>query len=126
MDRIADNCLREKMNLTFSQFRILIVIYKHQNITQAKIAKFHDLTRAAVKRQVELLKEIKLLETSKSPGNKKQQLLTLTSEGQKKVQKALLEFNKMFSPMYKTLNKEELVNLETSLLKLSGVIHSKF
>jgi DNA-binding MarR family transcriptional regulator len=124
MDRIADHCLREKMHLTFSQFRILVVAYKHKGITQAKIAKFHDLTRAAVKRQVEILKKTRLLEIKKEPGHK-EQILILTTLGQNKIQKALQEFNKIFTPIYKTLNTKEQKTIETSLKKLIDVLHGK-
>lgn len=125
MDKIADHLLRKKLYLTFSQFRILIVVGKIKNVTQAEVAKFLDLSPAAISRQIELLAAKKLLKVSANAKVRRENILALTSKGHKQLEKAMDIMSGSFNRIYKILGKSEQKNTSTAVAKLVGFIHNK-
>ncbi len=123
MDRAADQVLREKLNLTFSQFRILLAVRKLGAITQQQAARFHSLTPAAVSRQVEILKQRGLLAVKQNSQNRRMHFLSLTFGGKKQISSAVLLLDKLFSKMYLVLSPKEKQGLEKALNKLASTIN---
>jgi len=118
MDRKAEESLQEHFGMTFSQFRMLMVIEKHKLPCQAEIAKFHGLTPAAVSRQIELLTEKKLIKAIPNTENRRENILSLTPEGKKITKQALTLLDKIFEKMYHILTPTEQASLSANLEKL--------
>lgn len=118
MDKAADSSLQERLNLTLSQFLILMAVNQNPNITQVQVAGFLEQTQAAVSRQIDVLKNKKLIEITKNENNKRENLLFPTLHGRKVFTKANDVLHETFDDLYKIMNDREKNQLEKSLDKL--------
>ncbi|EKD85595.1 MAG: hypothetical protein ACD_37C00681G0005 [uncultured bacterium] len=125
MDKVADSALRQKLNITLSQFLILMSIKKNPNITQIQVADFLEQTQAAVSRQIDVLKNKKLIEITKNQDNRRENLLSPTSVGQKTFTEANEVLHKTFDDLYKVMSEKEKDHLEKSLDKLLFTVCGK-
>lgn len=125
MDKVADSSLQQKLNLTLSQFLILMAISQNPNITQIQVANFLEQTQAAVSRQIDVLKNKKLIEITKNEDNRRENLLFPTSLGRKVFTQANDVLHKTFDDLYKVMNDREKNQLEKSLDKLLFTVCGK-
>lgn len=125
MDKVADSALRQKLNLTLSQFLILMTVNKSPNITQIQVADFLEQTQAAASRQIDVLKNKKLIEIMKNQDNRRENLLSSTPLGQKVFTEANEILHKTFDDLYKIMSEKEKDHLEKSLDKLLFTICGK-
>lgn len=125
MDKVADSTLRQKLNLTLSQFLILMTVNKNPNITQIQVADFLEQTQAAASRQIDVLKNKKLIEIMKNQDNRRENLLSSTPLGQKVFTEANEILHKTFDDLYKIMSEKEKDHLEKSLDKLLFTICGK-
>lgn len=106
------------MDLTLSQFLVLNSVVQNPNITQIQIANFLEVTQAAVSRQIEVLKNKKLISISENPENRREHLLFPTSLGKEIFTKASDILHDSFNKLYSVMNDKEKENLEKGLDKL--------
>lgn len=125
MDKVADSTLQQKLNLTLSQFFILMAVNQNPNITQIQVADFLEQTQAAVSRQIDVLKNKKLIEITKNEENRRENLLSPTSIGRKKFMEANELLHKTFDDLYKVMSDGEKNQLEKSLDKLLFTVCGK-
>lgn len=118
MDKVAAHILQHNFNLSFSQFRILLAIKKYPLLCQSDIANFHGLTRAAVSRQILLLKKKNYIKVNKSSRSKRERELFLTPPGQKILDKMITKINEVFEKVYANLDKKQQNLLSDSLEKI--------
>lgn len=118
MDKAADSTLQDKLGLTLSQFLILMVVDQNPNVKQIEIADFLEITQAAVSRQIDVLKNKKLIIISQNRENRRENLLSPTTKGKEIFNQANLILHETFENLYKVMNEKEKVNLEKSLDKL--------
>lgn len=118
MDKVADSTLQNKLDITLSQFLILMAIEHHTNVSQIEIANFLELTQAAVSRQIEVLRNKKLITISQNEENRRENILHPTSLGQKLFREAGKILDETFENLYKVMNNSEKEQLEKSLDKL--------
>ncbi len=107
MDKIADQALQLKEEITLSQLRILIAIGKKKDLTQKDIADFWEMTEAAVSRQVENLHKGKLITIHKNEKNRREHILKLTQAGHDSVKRAFGIVEKAHERLYRELDMEE-------------------
>src|SRR5438105_4272756 len=88
LDKIADQILEKQLTLSFSQFRILIAISKNGGVSQKQIAAFWEVTEAAVSRHVHKLIGKNLITIKQNAQNRRENILTLTKQGEKQLKKA--------------------------------------
>lgn len=88
VDRLADHALSNELQIGLSQFLILLPLSQQKTWTQTDVARFLELTDAAVSRQVDLLVEKRYLSRTENPANRRQHLLTLTKAGTRTVRRA--------------------------------------
>lgn len=81
LGRQSDQVLQEKLGIGLSQFKILMVLKWNPSIQQKEIADHLGQTEASVSRQIKLLQDKGLLETTVSPKNRRQHIATLTKLG---------------------------------------------
>lgn len=118
MDKLADSTLQNKLDLTFSQFLVLMSVVQNPKIKQIDIADFLELTQAAVSRQIEVLKNKGLITISQNEENRRENLLSPTVKGKEIFIKANAILHETFDDLYKVMNEKEKENLEKSLNKL--------
>lgn len=118
MDKAADSTLQDKLDLTLSQFLILMVVNQNPNVKQIEIADFLEITQAAVSRQIDVLKNKKMITISQNEKNRRENLLSPTIKGREIFTKANAILYETFENLYKIMNEKEKINLEKSLDKL--------
>lgn len=126
MDKTADHILQKNLNLKFTQLRMLIAIKgctQHCPCSQKDIARFWQMTEAAVSRQIELLKGRGLVGSRENAANRRANLLTLTAKGEQMLKRgaALLEthYDKIYGVLKAGERKALLSSLETLTKKFS-------
>lgn len=118
MDKAADSTLQNKLDITLSQFLILMAIEHHTNVSQTEIANFLELTQAAVSRQIEVLRNKKLITISQNEESRRENILRPTPLGQKLFREAGIILDETFENLYKVMTDKEKKSLEKSLDKL--------
>lgn len=81
LTRQNDQILQERLGLGFSQFKILMVLERNPFIQQKDIAESLGQTEASISRQIKLMVERGMLQTSISPQNRRRHITTLTIKG---------------------------------------------
>lgn len=94
LDKLFDNVLRGHGNITLSQFTLLLAISEHKNSFQNEIARFLNVSPAAISRQVEIAVSNNFVNRTKSSGNRRKQELRLTPLGREIIDNSLLVLKK--------------------------------
>jgi DNA-binding MarR family transcriptional regulator len=118
MDKLTDDLLQEKLGLTLSSFRILMAVSRGHDICQKDVAKFWEMTEAAVSRQIDLLVERKSIRKETDAQNRRACVLSLTISGQKILDQAFEVLGKKYHEIYGVLSETERERLGESLAKL--------
>lgn len=107
MDRQSDTLLQERLDIGFSQFKILMALKWHASVQQRQIADKLGQTEASVSRQIKLLKEAGFLNVTTSENNKREHITTLTTKGVNVVDKAIRALNDYYAPAFDRLSAAE-------------------
>lgn len=121
MDKIADTLLQEKLELTFSLYKVLLVI-DHKTVSQHEIAVYWEMTEAAVSRQVDLLISKKWVTKQENPENRRAHMLTLTAKGNQMLTQATQLLDTEYEKLFAEVSKQERKILLTSFHKLLSVV----
>lgn len=122
LDKLADRALRRGLDLSLAEFRMLMVMRHSGGISQKAIAKFWEMTEAAVSRQVSELARKNYFSRRENTENRRALVLTLTSKGERVIGKAFQILNKEFEKIYKVISPRERDSLAHSLDKLFKVL----
>lgn len=122
LEKLFDRELLEKFGVSFSQFRIMIMIEKCPGSSQKLIASMQDTTQAAVSRQMEALARDGLVALGTNSTNRKEHNLHLTHKGTKMFEKMIKYANRHLGETLNTLNKKQKTELDNiSDILLSNV-----
>lgn len=113
-----DQALNEQLDIGFSQFKILRVLQIKPNTSQKQIAQWLGQTEASISRQIRIMINKGLLQSSKSPNNKRKHLTTITTKGMQINDKSLEVLNKTHSQMFESLGQERQQLLVEALVKM--------
>jgi DNA-binding MarR family transcriptional regulator len=105
--RQADQTLQDQLSIGYSQFKIMMVLEWNPHLRQRDIANRLGQTEASISRQIKLMHEDGLLQTTIIPSNKREHITTLTSKGAKCADKAKQVLNRYYAPMLERLNEQE-------------------
>ncbi len=83
MDAIIGVLLRDKFDMSLSDFKVLRAIFMLEVCTQLDIARFNQVSEAAVSKRVKSLAAEGLVEKTVSSKDKRQSVLFLTETGKK-------------------------------------------
>jgi DNA-binding MarR family transcriptional regulator len=127
LDKISDQILKQKLNLSFSQFLAMQVLFHQPKAPQKFVANSLDQTQAAVSRQVELLVGKKMVSRSRHPARKREYVLSLTKQGLKAFKQGQAVIESGLGKTFEILNKTSKEDLIESLDKLIGAVrqHNK-
>lgn len=113
--RQNDELLQEQLGIGFSQFKILMVLQSNPHIQQKQIANSLGQTEASISRQIKLMTDKGLLQTSVNPQNRRVHITTPTDRGMRLVQEAMSALNSYHVPMFDRLDDKQRTNLMESL-----------
>jgi DNA-binding MarR family transcriptional regulator len=124
MGRLAEQTLADQADLTFGQFKLLMALRRHGQISQKTVAKFHGLTEAAVSRKIQELVKQKLITRVANPINRREHLLSLTPKGEKQATKAHDTLSRKFESLFSVLGSNR-TQFQLMLDALLGAIWEK-
>lgn len=103
LDRQSDQLLQNALGIGFSQFKILLALKWHENVQQRTIAEYLGQTEASVSRQIKLLQQHGLLESTVSPRNRREHITRLTAKGNRLAERGKELLNSYHAPMFTRL-----------------------
>lgn len=107
LDRQSDLLLQERLDIGFSQFKILMALKWQQGIQQKQIASKLGQTEASVSRQIKMLQEVGLITAKKSENNKRERITTLTPKGERLIDQAIAALDNYHAPVFNRLNPDQ-------------------
>jgi DNA-binding MarR family transcriptional regulator len=120
MARQNDQILQERLGIGFSQFKILMVLDRNPHIQQKDIAESLGQTEASISRQIKLMHERGLLQTTVSPENRRRHITTPTQKGLRLNDEALKVLNSYHGPMFERLSDKH----KQQMLEILSQMHS--
>lgn len=116
--RQSDQVLQERLGIGLSQYKILTVLQWHTNVQQKQIAENLGQTEASISRQIKLMLEDGLLQTTISPRNRREHITTLTRKGHRLADEAVNVLDGYHGPMWESLSEKGQKQLMEQLEKL--------
>jgi len=107
MSRQNDQILQERLGIGFSQFKILMVLERSPHIQQRLIADALGQTEASISRQIRIMIDKGLLQTTISPANRRVHLTTPTAKGLRLAEEAMTILNGYHAPMFDRFNEKD-------------------
>lgn len=105
--RQSDQVLQERLGVGFSQFKIMRVLERKPHLQQKQIAQALGQTEASVSRQIKLLQEKGLLQSTVSPQNRREHITTLTPKGVRFTEEAIRVLGDYFEPTFNYLSEKQ-------------------
>lgn len=81
MESLIGIFVREQFDMPFADFKVLRAVFLLEDCTQLDIARFNQVTEAAVSKRVTALQQAKLLKKKVSAEDRRRTILTLTPKG---------------------------------------------
>lgn len=117
--RQSDQVLQENLGISFSQFKIMMVLQKHPHVRQNMIADRLGQTEASISRQIKLMHDDGLLQSIPRAEDRRENITTLTTRGLRLTEEAMGALNTHYAPMFKNLSSTE----QKQLLELLTRLH---
>ncbi len=115
LDRQSDILLQERLDIGFSQFKILMALKWDQGVQQKHIAEKLGQTEASVSRQIKLLSEVGLVSIKPTPSDKRQHITVLTKKGDALIEKAFRALNNFHAPVFARISTAKRSELQQML-----------
>jgi DNA-binding MarR family transcriptional regulator len=119
--RQSDQVLLERLGIGQSQFKILMVLLWYPSVQQKHIAENLGQTEASISRQIKLMHQDGLLQTTINPANKREHITTLTRKGHRLADEATNVLNQYHSPMWEAVGEKG----QKQLIELLGRLHQE-
>jgi DNA-binding MarR family transcriptional regulator len=118
MARQNDQVLQERLGIGFSQFKLLMILERTPHIQQKDIADALGQTEASISRQIKLMHEKGLLQTTVSPENRRRHLTTPTAKGTRLAEAAMEALNIHHGPVFARLSGKQQEQLLEALAEM--------
>lgn len=118
LDRQADTLLLKQFELTLSQFVLLFGLAHHPEASQSALARYLNLTQAAVSRQIDGLLNRGLIERHNNVKNRREHIIKVTPKGHELLTKAKLGLGAMYQTVLKDVSSSQLKTFSKVLDKL--------
>ncbi len=115
----SDQALQERLGIGFSQFKILRVLQHSPHTQQRQIAEWLGQTEASISRQIKLMIEKGLLQTTISPKNRREHLTTPTAKGIRLTEESINILNTTHSGMFNDIGEKH----QQQLLEILSHMH---
>ncbi len=116
--RQSDQVLQEQLGFGLSQYKIMMVLQWNPNVQQRHIADSLGQTEASISRQIKLMHEQGLLQTTISPQNRREHITTLTAKGLRMTEEARNVLARYHAPTFEALGEKQVAQLVEMLTTL--------
>lgn len=117
----SEQVLQERLGIGFSQFKILRVLQANPHIKQREIATNLGQTEASISRQVKLMLDDGLLQSTVSPKNRREHITVPTQKGLKLTAAAMEALAQYHAPTFAALTAKQREQMQIIL----ETLHSK-
>lgn len=115
----AEAILREKFNITYNEYLVLLNIREHVETSQVVLTNCTNLTKSAISKILKLLGERKIVFIQQSKTSKRTNVVSLTQMGSKIVAEATELLEKSFMSYYESFeSKTKIQNFDEQLTKI--------
>lgn len=122
MERLAEQALRHKVQMTIAQARMLMALHWFGALSQKRLAESHGLTQAAISRKIEELIKRKLVTRIVNPASRREYILTITAAGNRRARLAERALEEKFHAAFSVLEPKQLADLHKLMSQLlSGI-----
>ena len=121
LDRQSDQALQERLDIGFSQFKIMMALRWNEGVQQKHIAKALGQTEASISRQIRLMHDKGLVESRVNPRSRREHITVLTSKGLTRAEEAMSVLNQYHAPMFARLNDKQ----QAQLGELLNAMHAE-
>ncbi|HTE22676.1 MAG TPA: MarR family winged helix-turn-helix transcriptional regulator [Candidatus Limnocylindria bacterium] len=121
LTRQSDQMLQERLGIGFSQFKIMMVLQWNPSVQQRHIAESLGQTEASISRQIKLMHENGLLQTTVRPSNRREHITTLTRKGERLADEASLALNSYYAPIFAPLSEKQ----QKQLSEILSLMHQE-
>jgi DNA-binding MarR family transcriptional regulator len=121
LSRQADQVLQERLGIGLSQFKIMMVLQWNPSVKQRDIANNLGQTEASISRQIKLMHDEGLLQTTVRPSNRRGHITSLTRKGEKLADEASGVLNQYHAPIFTRLDEKQ----QRQLGEIIGIMHSE-
>ncbi len=115
----SDQALQERLGIGFSQFKILRVLQHSPQTQQRQIAEWLGQTEASISRQIKLMIDKGLLQTTISPHNRREHLTAPTAKGIRLTDESINVLNSTHARMFEELGEKK----QEQLLEILAQMH---
>lgn len=115
LDRQSDILLQDRLDIGYSQFKILMALKWGQGVQQKQIAEKLGQTEASVSRQIKMLHEVGYLKNIANSEDRRERITSLTPKGEALVDKAMKALNAYHAPVFERLNLSQQLALQDML-----------
>lgn len=117
-----DVLLQNKLRIGFSQFKILMVLQWKPNIKQKQIASKLNQTEASISRQINIMFEDGLLQTTRSSEDRRQHITMLTVRGERICNQATKLLKAHSEAIFNQLSNNEKESLQRNLKSINNFL----
>jgi DNA-binding MarR family transcriptional regulator len=118
--RQSDDILQERLGFGMTQYKILTSLLWSNGMLQKQIAERLGLTEAGISRQMKIISDMKLLQVTINPVNKREHIIRLTARGEQKTHEAMNIIKDYHAPVFRSLGTEQ----QQALLHTLSTLHS--
>ncbi len=115
LTRHSDQVLQDRLNISYSQLKIMLVLQESSGLRQKDIASSLGQTEASVSRQLKLMSDERLVKIALNSNNKREHIVVVTKKGDRLTSKAMIILNNYHLPMFRQLSQEQALSLQDSL-----------
>lgn len=123
IDSQSDQLLNDKFGIGFAQYKLLLVLQERDNITQKEIALHLNQTEASISRQIKILRSRGLIQSTISPSNRREHIISLTLSGRQIAERAAETLNDFHSPAFEKLSESQQLKIAESLSLIESCIN---
>jgi len=125
MNSQANGLLREKFEITYSQFVFLTIVGENNDIDVTRLAETMGVTKGAVSKRLSWFVERKFVTTHQSHGDAKRVLIAITKKGAKLVESAVNYLEREFLAAISKSPDFDQAILQSELSKMLLLLNSK-
>lgn len=111
----SDQVLQEQLGIGLSQFKILRMLQTEPRLTQREIATYLGQTEASISRQVKLMLADGLLQSMRSPKDRREHLTMVTPKGERITAAALMSLERYHRPAVNAMSDKQQEQLMAAL-----------
>ena len=116
----------EKMDITYPQYLVLLVLWQHQEQSVKEIGERLFLESNTLTPLLKRLEQKKLIKRARSKSDERTVLITLTNEGEELKNEAISIPHRIVESFQdESIDAEEVMNFQKTLFKLLGILSEK-